>query len=373
MGRSWRRFDWILLLLAVSLGGIGVAMIRSAIGPVAASDGSVLDNLVIRQMLYVTGGVLLLFITAALDYRIWKALGYFLYVGALALLALLLVLGRVSFGARSWLGTDSVQPSEIVKILVILILARTLAVEQEEELSLSRHFLTSLLLVLPAVLLIYLQPDLGTAAIVAAIWLAMVFAAGVRIRHLAAFGALGVAAAYPLWLSLEGYMKDRVVHFLNPQRDPSGASFNVVQALISVGSGGLWGKGYAQGTQSQLHFLRVRHTDFIFSVLAEEMGFIGCVVLLVLVVLLLLRILKIAEDSRDPSGRLLAFGVAGMIMTQTIINVAMNLNLLPVTGLPLPLVSYGGSSLVSTLIGLGLVESVSMGTGKPDFGEARVG
>ena len=372
MGRSWRRFDWMLLLLTVALTGIGIAMIGSATGSWLMTEEPILENAVIRQALFAIGGMIPFFVAAAIDYRIWKTLRYVLYLAALAPLGLLLVAGHTSFGARSWLGANSVQPSEFVKILVVLVLARQLAVDQDGELDRFRHLLVSLLLVVPVVLLIYLQPDLGTAAIVAITWVCMVFAAGVRWRHLATLGVLGVVAAPTLWFSVEGYMRDRIIDFLNPQRDPSGASYNVTQALISVGSGGLWGKGYARGTQSQLRFLRVRHTDFLFSVLAEEMGFIGCVFLLIFILLLLFRILRVAESSHDSFGRLIVVGVASMIMAQSLINLAMNLNLLPVTGLPLPLVSYGGSSLITTLIGLGLVESVSMGHRKLDFAEGRI-
>jgi len=368
-GRVWRRFDWTLVLLAIALICIGIAMIRSATSHFTAPGVLIGDSPTIRQIIYAVGGMVLLFAIAAINYRIWKDFQYVIYASTLIILGLLFIIGHTSFGARSWLRPDSVQPSELTKIFLILVLAKQLGLEDERELDHFRHVLGSFLLVAPVILLIYLQPDLGTAVIVAAIWLGMVFAAGVRLRHLAIFGITGAATVPAIWLSLEDYMKARIIHFFNPQSDPSGASYNVIQALIGIGSGGLWGKGYGHGTQSQLHFLRVRHTDFIFSVLAEEMGFLGCIVLLLFIALLLFRIMKIAEASQDAFGRLIAVGVASMIFAQSFINLAMNLNLLPVTGLPLPLISYGGSSLITTLIGLGLVESVSMRRKKLDFGE----
>jgi rod shape determining protein RodA len=208
------------------------------------------------------------------------------------------------------------------------------------------------------VALIYVQPDFGTALIVAITWLGMVFLSGVRLRHLLALPLVGALAAPLVWVRLKDYQRDRVLMFVLPGYDPSGASYNITQALISIGSGGWWGKGFRQGTQSQLQFLRVRHTDFIFSVLAEELGFLGSVLTLALFAILILRLLRIARLARDNYGQLLAAGVAVMILSQSVINLGMNANLLPVTGLPLPLVSYGGSSLISTLLALGLAQSV---------------
>jgi rod shape determining protein RodA len=232
-----------------------------------------------------------------------------------------------------------------------------------------RWLVFSAALLVPALGLIYRQPDFGTALVLAGIWLGMVFAVGVRFLHLGLLG-VGVAAAAPvLWLSLEDYMRQRLLVYINPASDVSGMSYNARQALISIGSGGWFGKGLLRGTQSQLYFLRVRHTDYIFSVLCEELGFVGALILLLLLLVLLWRILRAASLARDTFGRLIACGVATMIFVQSFVNIAVNVGILPVTGLTLPLVSYGGSSLWATLLGIGLVESVVMRHKKLEFGD----
>ena len=215
-------------------------------------------------------------------------------------------------------------------------------------------------------LLIYLQPDLGTALTLIAIWAAMIWMAGMRFRYLLALGVVGLAALPLVWLNLEDYMQQRLMLFVNPGSDPD-SYFNVHQALVSIGSGGWVGKGLTKGSQSQLHFLRVRHTDFIFAVTAEELGFLGAVAMIGLLFFLLWRILRIAERSRDTFGRLLAAGVGGLVLFQSVINIGMNLGLMPVTGIPLPFVSYGGSSFLTLMLGIGLVESVAMRHKKLEF------
>ena len=213
-------------------------------------------------------------------------------------------------------------------------------------------------LAVPAVL-VYLQSDLGMVLLLAITWAGMVFVSGVRWRHLLALGALGAAAVPVAWFRLEDYMRGRVSDFLNPGQDPSGSSYNIIQALISIGSGGWWGKGYLRGSQSQLRFLRVRHTDFIFSVMCEEFGFAGALVLILLFAALFMRLLRIARNTPDGPGRLIVSGVTIVLFAQVFINMGVNANLLPVTGLPLPMISYGGSSLITTMIALGLAQSVA--------------
>jgi rod shape determining protein RodA len=214
--------------------------------------------------------------------------------------------------------------------------------------------------------LIYLQPDLGTALTLVAIWAAMMWMAGIRFRHLLVLAVAGVAALPLVWLNLEDYMQQRLLLFVNPAGNPD-SYFNVHQSLVSIGSGGWTGKGLTEGTQSQLHFLRVRHTDFIFAVTAEELGLVGAAVLMGLVVLILWRTLRVAERSRDMLGRLIAAGVAAVILFQSVVNIGMNLGLMPVTGIPLPFVSYGGSSLLTLMLAIGLVESVAMRRKKLEF------
>jgi len=366
---GWRGLDFGLLCLVLLVMAVGVAAIYSATRFSLAGGEWDWEEPVVRQVFYGAVGVILLLVFAAIDYRVWRRLGWMLYGLMLALLLLLFAVGQVSFGARSWfrLTFFPVQPSELAKVLLILVLAGYLSGSSKQDGGLRHLLATTGMVALPAIL-VYLQPDMGTALVMVAIWAGMVFASGTRIRNLLLIGLAGGLATPLVWSSLKPYMRERITAFLNPTRDLTGASYNTSQAVISIGSGGLWGKGFGRGTQSQLQFLRVRHTDFVFSVLAEELGFVGSVLLLLLLTLLLLRIIGVAQRARDPYGRLIASGVASMIFFQTFVSLAMNVNLLPVTGLPLPLVSYGGSSLLNTLIALGLVESVALRRVEPGFG-----
>lgn len=366
--RVWRNFDFMLLLATISVMVIGITLIYSATISTEAND-PLLEQSFFRQILFGGSGLLLLLIAAAFNYQLLGSIHWLIYIVALGILGLVMVIGQVGFGAQSWLTwRRAVQPSELVKVLLIVFLAKYLA-EREERIQEPQWILFSALLVLPPLFLIYRQPDLGTSIVLVVIWLGMVFTAGVRVLHLGLL-SLGTAATAPVvWFSLKDYMKERILVFLNPASDVSGISYNARQALISIGSGGWFGKGFLHGTQSQLYFLRVRHTDYVFSVLCEEFGFIGAVVLLFLLVILLWRILRAASLAQDTFGRLIACGVATMIFFQSFVNIAVNVGLLPVTGLTLPLVSYGGSSLWATLLGIGLVESVVMRHKKLEFGD----
>ena len=304
------------------------------------------------------GGMAAFYLLDCLSLRYTDVLRNPLYVLVLALLGLTLVIGQVAGGAQSWLGAGTVQPSELAKILLIIVLARFLA-DREQQMEGLGAVITSFLVIGLPVLLIYRQPDLGTALTLIPVWVAMIWTAGLRFRHLFIFLVAGLGALPIVWFGLEDYMRARLLLFLNPATDPD-SYFNVHQALVSIGSGGWLGKGLTHGTQSQLHFLRVRHTDFIFAVTAEELGFLGAAGLIALIGLLLWRMLNVAERSRDTFGRLLATGVATIVLFQTVINIGMNLGLLPVTGIPLPFVSYGGSSLATLMLGAGLVESVAV-------------
>ena len=364
---TWRRFDVPFFLVMLVLMVVGESMIYSAYGVSPLDGGEPLwENPVVRQSVFGVIGLVVYLVVAILDYHILVSLSRGIYLFAIGILAITLAIGSVSFGARSWLAFQAfdIQPSELCKVLMIIVLARHLGREQSE-LENVRPLLVSAALLLAPVLLIYLQPDFGTALILLATWLGMVFLSGVRWRHLLLLVGIAAVIAPLAWSQIEGYMRDRILLFLFPDNDPSGASYNVTQALISIGSGGLWGKGFRQGTQSQLHFLRVRHTDFVFSVLAEEMGFVGATLMLALFAFLVLRLVRIANMAADRHGQLIVAGVASMVLAQTLINLGMNVNVLPVTGLPLPLVSYGGSSLLTVLFALGLAQSVAI-RARPD-------
>jgi rod shape determining protein RodA len=313
----------------------------------------------------IVAGLAAVYLLDCLTLRFTDTLRNPLYVLVLALLGIVFLIGQVSGGSQRWLAAGAIQPSELSKVLMIIVLAKLLA-EREDGDSQLKMIVTSLGVIAIPMALIYLQPDLGTALTLGAIWLSMIWLAGIRTRYLLLLIAGGIGALPLLWLNMEDYMRERLLLFVNPAGDPD-SYFNVHQALVSIGSGGWTGKGLTHGTQSQLHFLRVRHTDFIFAVTAEELGFLGALAMIALLFFLLWRILRIAERSRDTFGRLLAAGVAGLIVFQAVVNVGMNLGLMPVTGIPLPFVSYGGSSFLTLVLGLGLVESVAIRHKKLEF------
>lgn len=372
--RIWRHFDVWLLAVVVLLTIAGVAFIRSAIG-----GNENLAELVPRQALFAGIGLFVLVATAAIDYRSWAALSRPIYIFIVMLLALIPIAGVVGFGSARWfqLATVNIQPSELAKILVLLVLANYLS-RNLDRISSLNVILKSLALVgLPAALILA-QPDLSTAVVLLVIWVGMMWAAGMRLTRIGAIVAVIVAAAliftpllanyllegYPAgedFLFLRNYQMTRVVNFLFPDPDQSfGATYNVEQALISIGSGKLLGQGYASGTQVQLRFLKVRHTDFIFSSISQEFGFIGASLFVLLLMFAIYRCLRVARLARDPFGSLVCYGVAVLLLFQASFNIGMNLNLLPVSGLPLPFLSYGGSSLLTNLLGIGLVESVML-------------
>ncbi len=342
--------------------GAALAAIAAIIYLITQSSAGLQDPAIAFLLLI---GLALIYLLDCLTLRYTDILHNPLYVLVLGILGAIFVIGQVSGGSQRWLGEGAVQPSELSKILIVIVLAKFLA-DHEDQLDQIGTVLTSLGVVAVPMLLIYLQPDLGTALTMVAIWAAMVWLAGMRFRHLALLVITGLGALPLVWMNLEEYMQQRLLLFLNPAGDPD-SYFNVHQALVSIGSGGWFGKGLTKGSQSQLHFLRVRHTDFIFAVTAEELGFLGAMLMIGLLFFLLWRIVRIAERARDTFGRLLAAGVGGLVLFQGVINIGMNLGLMPVTGIPLPFVSYGGSSFLTLMLGIGLVESVAMRRRKLEF------
>lgn len=360
--KYWRHFDYSLLLAALLLLAYGLAMIYSASLSSAAPDQSLWDLPVARQAFFALGGLAAFALAVIADYRILRNLALPLYLAILLVLMGVVALGAISYGARRWLdlGIGFFQPSELAKLVLIIALARFFSQHQKDIKRLG-ILLVSLAILLPPMVIVYLQPNLGTVVIFAAIWAGMTFMAGARPLHLLAMGLTAAAAAPLAYLFLlQEYMRERIRVFLNPALDPLGAGYNVLQAEISIGSGGLLGKGFAQGTQSQLHYLRIQFTDFVFSVIGEELGFVGGLVLFSLFLLLLWRGLRAASLSQDVFGRLLATGIVSMLLFQVFLNIGINLRLLPVTGVPLPLISYGGSSLLTVLLSLGILESIVM-------------
>ncbi|MFQ5611056.1 MAG: FtsW/RodA/SpoVE family cell cycle protein [Anaerolineae bacterium] len=359
--RLWRKFDFWIVGFALLLVIYGVAMIASA-----TRGSEDLHDLWRTQLIRAGIGFGLLLVVAAIDYRFYRQLYKPMYFVILVTLAILFIVGELTQGTLRWIGPGgTLQPSEPAKIVLIITLAKILS-DHDGQMGYLRYVLLSLLVIVPPVLLVFLQPNLSTSIILIFIWLIMGFVAGVRLFHLGLLAGVGALFTPALWLMLEDYMRERVLLFLNPASNPDDY-YNVQQALISIGSGGWLGKGFGNGSQSQLRFLRVRHTDFIFSVIGEELGMLGGIVLFVLIILLLWRILRAADLAADPFGRLICTGVAAVIFVQAFVNVGVNLGLLPVTGTPLPFVSYGSSSLFTLLIALGLVESVLMRRKRLDF------
>jgi rod shape determining protein RodA len=354
----WRQFDYVLLGATIILVVFGILMIRSATTNAIDPD---LIRRVPDQIRYAIIGLGLIFVLAAVDYRLLGGMHVWLYLGMTGLLVLVLLLGQVGdAGAQRWIDVGiRIQPSEIGKVLVIVTLGHHLS-QRYHRLDRLTTILSSFLHIGVPTLLIFAQPDLGTAIVFIIIWLTLIWAAGLRLKHITLFVLAVILATPAIWSQMQPYQRERITTFLvrNPTEQRHGAEYNIRQAEISIGSGGFIGKGYANGTQSQLRFLRVRHTDFIFSVIAEEFGFLGGVSVMALIAVILARIMRGARMAVDPLGSMICYGVASIIFFQTVVSIGMNLGMLPVTGLTLPFVSSGGTSLLSILAGIGLAQSV---------------
>ncbi len=364
------QINWFLIVLISLIAGVGFAMLYSA------ANGNI-DPWASRQMLRFAAGLGLMLLIALIDVRVWLRHAYLIYATALLLLIAVEVMGVAGMGARRWinLGLFQLQPSEVMKIALVLALARFYHGLHPEEIGRIRWLVVPAGLILVPVALVMRQPDLGTAILLVLTATAIMLLAGVRLwKFAAAFGASVLAIPLAWRFMLHSYQKDRVLTYLNPERDPLGAGYHIMQSKIALGSGGLFGKGFMQGTQSHLAFLPERQTDFIFTMLAEEFGLVGCLGLLSLYVLVIAYGYAIALRSRNQFGRLLATGVITTFFIYVFINMAMVMDLIPVVGVPLPLVSYGGTSMISLLIGFGLILSVYVHrdiniSRRPSYGE----
>jgi len=351
-------FDWTLLATVCVIAGLGILSLYSA----TSNWNSAGNPYYVKQAFWLGIGLVIALGVCCFDYRHLEHLGFRFYVLTLGLLTAVLLVGKTSMGATRWLdlGFFNLQPSEVMKIVIIITFARYFS--DRGNLfghSLRELVVPSLLLAAP-VMLIIKQPDLGTALLVMFIAGTLVFFAGVRRSSLAVLSLFGAFGAGGGWFLLHDYQKERIRTFLNPERDPLGSGYHIIQSKIAVGSGGLFGKGFMQGTQSQLSFLPERHTDFAFSVFAEEWGFTGSLLLLLLYLFLIIWGIYIARRAADRFGMFLAVGVVAMLFWHIIVNLGMVIGLLPVVGVPLPLFSYGGTSMITTMIGVGLLLNVSM-------------
>ena len=350
--KLWR-LNWLFVLVLIATASVGFAMLYSA------ADGS-LEPWAGKQILRFSIGLGLMFLIAFTNLRIWLKYAYAIYAVSLVLLGAVELGGTVGMGAQRWidLGAVNLQPSELMKVALVLALARYFHGCNIEEVGRLTFLFTPLLLVAAPTMLVLRQPDLGTAVMLVIGSGAIFFVAGVRIWKFAVL-LLAIFISAPIsWQFLREYQKQRVLTFLNPESDPLGAGYHIIQSKIALGSGGVFGKGFMQGSQSHLSFLPEKQTDFIFTMLAEEFGLIGGLVLLGLYLLILGYGFGIANNCRNQFGRLVSMGVTTTFFLYVFINIAMVMGLIPVVGVPLPLVSYGGTAMMTLLLGFGLLLSV---------------
>jgi len=361
---SWRHFDYWLFGTVTILCIFGIIMIRSAVA------GSIeLAGYANRQAYFVLAGLMVVIVTAVVDYHFLGNLARPMYIFALVSLLVIYVYGQARFGSARWLDTGIIliQPAELAKIIMVIVLADYFARTQQDTHNLI-WVIKSAALMFGVVVWILLQPNLSTSIVIIVLWFSMLWISGLPPKYLLLFAFLAIVGVMVLFPFLENYQQMRVLNFLFP--DPTsrhGNSYNVEQALISIGSGGLFGMGYGHGSQVQLRFLKVRHTDFIFSAMAEEFGFIGTVLVIGLLVFVIYRCFRVAREAQDQFGALIAYGIGVLMFFQSAVNIGVNLNVIPVTGLVLPFISYGGSSLLSTVLAVGLVESVALRRKPLDF------
>jgi rod shape determining protein RodA len=353
------RFDWTIFWIVLGLAGIGLLSVMSASyrGP-----HKPVDPLVVRQLIWIAVGLVAMLVVTLFDYRALATYAYPFYVIAVALLVAVEVIGHSTGGSRRWinLGFFHLEPSELAKLAVVLVMVRYFREEPPKGgWSLRQMIIPAVLLGVP-VALVLKQPDLGTALILILITVTLVFVSGLNSRTTIAL-ALAALCVMPLgWHYMKPYQRQRLVSFVNPQADPLGSGYHIIQSEIAIGSGGPWGKGFLKGTQARLNFLPEQSTDFIFAVFAEEFGLAGSLLLIGLYAILIGRGAWIARHTRDRFGALLAIGLVSIVFWQVAINIGMATGLLPVVGITLPLVSYGGSSVIAMMMAMGLLISINI-------------
>lgn len=352
-------FDWTLFALTLLIAVIGVINIYSA----TISFKLAGSPFFLKQSYWILAGLVLMILVCSFDYHLLEDISYWVYGIIVLLLVVVMVAGKTSMGATRWLhlGFINIQPSEPMKIVIIMVFARYFNGHRYHRGLGIGDIVYPLLLVGGPALLIMMQPDLGTAIMVALIAFSIMIFVGVRWSTVASVLITAVPVAFIGWnYVLREYQKNRLINFIDPERDPLGSGYHIIQSKIAVGSGGFLGKGYLNGTQSHLRFLPEQHTDFAFSVFSEEWGFVGCLVMLTLYLILVLWGLHIAGRCNDRFGSLLAMGVTAMIFWHIVINIGMVIGLFPVVGVPLPFFSYGGTSMVTSMVGAGILLNISM-------------
>lgn len=345
--KYFKNFDFVILFSVLVIAIFGLVMIWS-----------LTPSLFNQQLVFLLVGLVLFFFVSGLDIRIFQNFSKIIYLFSIFFLFLTFILGEVTRGSIRWIpiGNFSIQPSEMVKPLLIIFFASLIANWNQLKIP---HLATTFLLALIPLVLIFKQPDLGSSLIIAAVLGGILLEGGITKKQIIAFFALLFTIIPFLWLFLHDYQKSRLLSFLNPYNDPLNSGYNLIQAVIAVGSGQLFGRGLGKGTQSHLAFLPERHTDFMFASLSEELGLLGAAIVLICYLILLVRVLKHAQNSHSKFASLVCLGVFSMLFFQIFVNIGMNMGIMPITGIPLPLVSYGGSSALATMICLGLVEAAS--------------
>lgn len=342
--------NWFIVFVMSTIAGIGFAMMVSA-------GGGDFHPWAAQQISRFTVAFAVMVVLAIIPMRVLMDYAYVFYFGCLLVLLGVDIAGHIGMGAKRWMsvGGLNVQPSEFMKLAVILVLARYFHQLHPEDIQRFPFLIPPLMLIAMPAVLILRQPNLGTTTIMASVGVIMCFLAGVRWRYFIGAAVGGMSALPVVWHFMHDYQKRRVLTFLNPEADPQGAGYNILQSIIAIGSGGLLGKGYLHGSQNQLNFLPEKHTDFIFTMLAEEFGFVGCMVVLALFFVLLFSGMVIALRSRSTFGAMVASGVTALIFMHVLINCSMVMGMMPVVGVPLPLMSYGGSIMISTVLAVGLL------------------
>lgn len=341
LGFDWKLFFCVFLLLIIGL--------------VAVS--SLARDLFPQQLFHALIGLLFFFIASKIDYHLYPRFKWWIYIGAIIFLISPFVFGAVTRGSVRWINVLglTLQPSELIKPLMVVFFASFFL--ELRQFSLTNLVKAFALVVIPA-LLVFFQPALGSSLVILFSWIGIILAAGLSLKIAFAVFLILLAGLPFSWRFLRPYQQQRIISFLNPMADPLGAGYNLIQSVVAIGAGQLFGRGLGKGTQAQLMFLPERYSDFIFASIAEEFGFLGGIVLIILIGFLLWQILDIARSSRDKLGFLISLGIFSLLVGQSLINMGMNLGLLPITGVTLPLISYGGSSLVATLTSLGIINNI---------------
>ncbi len=353
---SLRRLDWLLFFAMIFLLFLSASILYSLNLNIEASDFLIFK----KQLVFILLGLILFFVVANINYRVWSTFSKLIYILFALVLVAVVVFGRELQGTTGWIiiGPFSLQPVEFAKIACLVLLARYFS-DNSREFYMLKHIVISGLIVLLYVALVMLQPDLGSSLVMVGVWLVMILFTGLRTKYLFWLATLFLVVVTTAWFFiLAPYQKDRLLVFINPGLDPQGSGYNVLQSITAVGSGQIFGRGLSLGSQSNLRFLPEPETDFIFAVIAEDLGFLGVMLTLGLLAFIIYRLFAIMGLSQDDHGSYLVLGIVAMILVQSFINIGMNMGISPVTGIPLPLVSGGGSSLWSMMIALGIAQSV---------------